>query len=196
MERCHTGYAADYEKVGVTIGSDGSRTEARELFRLYQDAKGRSRMEGSVSGEGQTLRFAWLIDLRGWRGVIIDLDTGHTLVKGPWPRHDTPGGQARDPRSGRPSRRSHGSKKPPEAQTVEDLGEAEIEGLAAHGWRTSTASYVVDVWNAKVIDQPPLLIRRQEASREKTERLFNITLGDPDPALFAPLDELEKDAVK
>lgn len=52
------------------------------------------------------------------------------------------------------------------------------------------------MWNAKAIDQPPLLIRRTEASLEKTERLFNIHLGDPDPALFAPLDELEADAAK
>lgn len=131
MERRYTGYAADYERVAVTIDGDGSRTEARELFRLYQDAKGRTRMEGSISGQGQTLRFAWLMDLRRWHGVFIDLDSGNILKKGSWPGPGAAHRQVAAPPATVPTEARINSA--PEPQTVEDLGEAEVEGLAARG---------------------------------------------------------------
>ena len=80
------------------------------------------------------------------------------------------------------------TKNPGEAQTVEELGEADVEGLAARGRRITTASCVAEVWTALQIDQPPLLLRMKESARERTERLFNVRLGEPDPRLFAPLD--------
>jgi hypothetical protein len=43
-----------------------------------------------------------------------------------------------------------------------------------------------------LIDQPPLLVKRKEPTQEKTERLFNVRLGEPDPRLFAPLDAAEE----
>lgn len=183
---------ADYETHVVTIGSDGSRTESRELFRLYQDARGRTRLEGSMlTGEGTTFRFAFLTDLRNRRGVVLDLATGKRLLQ---EAHRPPHGglagsvgqqAAAVETGGRPKARTDDRGG---AQIEEDLGEAQIEGLAARGRRYTTASSVVEAWTALSIDQPSLLVRTKEPSREETKRLFNIRIGDPDPALFAPLD--------
>jgi hypothetical protein len=186
MEHQYLGFAADYEKVVVTIESDGRRTESRELYRLYHDTKGRTRMEGTTpSGQGEMMRFAFLTDRQKRRALVVDLATGKPL----------------DLRGGRPPVGSAAAARPkppgtpkvpdtrPEAQTTEDLGEAEIEGLAAHGWRTTSPSFgVSEVWQAKLIDQPPLLVKSRRPGEERTERLFNIRIGEPDPQLFAPLD--------
>ena len=179
MEHRHVGFEADYEKV-VVVESNGVREESRELFRLYRDARGRMRMEGSRTAEGVTLRFAFIGDPQKGRGVVLDLATGKPLNLRPWSPPEGAGGVA-----GRPA---VGGAPEAGAQTREDLGEAQIEGLAARGWRTTTPSFVSEVWQALAIDQPPLLVKRKEPTRETTERLFNIRIGEPDPQLFAPLD--------
>ena len=164
------GFAADFETSVVSIDSKGVRQESREWFRLYRDASGRTRMEGT-SG---TLRFAFLTDPQTRRAIVIDLETGKPLESNQPPKPtamDCVG---------------YGSQLETE---TEDLGEAEIEGLAARGIRITTGVSTVEVWTAAEIDQPPLLVRRKEPLREETQRLFNIRAGDPDSELFAPLDE-------
>jgi hypothetical protein len=47
---------------------------------------------------------------------------------------------------------------------------------------------VVEVWSSPIIDQPPLLVRAVRPGEERRQRLFNIHLGEPEPALFAVLD--------
>ena len=190
-----TGFKADYERRHVNIESDGTRTERREVFRLYRDGRGRTRLEGSMpSAGGKVLRFAWLMDIHSRRSLVLDLATGTplaTLPPGGIPEwggngsHGTPANTARPPDVGAGQ---VPASNPTEAYGVEDLGESEIESLAAHGWRTTTPTTVSEVWNARAIDQPPLLVRTRTASLERVERLFNVRLGEPDPGLFAPLD--------
>jgi len=175
------GFSAEYEIRVVTIGPDGARTESCELFRLYQDTKGRTRLEGSTpAGEGVTLRFAFLTDSQTRKAVVLDLDTGKRLEQGHWPRLGALAGT-----TGQPPAVGAGV---PLTPKTEDLGEAQVEGLTARGVRTTSGSAVVEVWTASTIDQPPLLVRKKEPSREETQRLFNIRTGDPDTALFVALD--------
>ena len=197
MERRTVAFEADYEKLAVAIDNDGRRTESRELYRLYHDARGRTRMEGSTpAGRGEALRFAFITDLANRRCVVVDLATGNVLKRWPCGPPDGPAVAARRKAPDTPHGPVVGSRQKvpdappkPEPQTVEDLGEAEIEGLRARGMRTTTPSFgVSEVWHALAIDQPPLLVKSKGPNRETTERLFNIRIGEPDPALFAPLE--------
>jgi hypothetical protein len=182
MEHCGVGFEADYEKVVVTIESDGRRTESHEQQRLYRDSKGRMRMEFTrVGDQGVTLRFAWINDQRNGRSIVLDLATGKPLPRRP---RQPPDGQARSPGP-------TAAAVPPaaqESQTREDLGEAQIEGLAARGWRFTSPSFVSEAWKATLIDEPALLRKSRQPGEEKMERLFNIRLGEPNPSLFAALD--------
>jgi hypothetical protein len=190
MDQRGVGFEADYEKTVATIGRDGARTEARELFRLYRSASGRTRLEGSTQGEGRMVRFAFLTDPETGRAVVFDLETGQSLAQAQLPsrRGEGPGGipgpQTPDETVGSPPRRKDLGEK----QTVEDLGETTIEGLEAHGLRITTPSSTVEVWTARTIDQPPILVTTKESAHERVERLFNVRVGEPDPRLFEPLD--------
>jgi hypothetical protein len=176
-----TAYQADFEKVVVAIGPDGARTESRELFRLYRDSSGRTRMEGSMPIGGEPMRLAFIADRRGTRRAILDLATGSRLDFPP--RSRPPGAPAPSPKPPRATPQ-------PESPTVEDLGEAEIEGFKARGSRTTSSTFgVSEVWHALLIDQPPILVKSKGPTEERTERLFNIRVGEPDPALFAPLEQ-------
>jgi hypothetical protein len=192
MEERSVGFEADYEKTFVTIGRDGARTETRELFRLYRNARGRTRLEGSTQAEGGvTLRFAFFTDPQTSGGVVLDLETGQSLGQQPSRPFGgfggTSGEQTPDETGGYQSR----TKDLGEKQTVEDLGETKIEELVAHGLRITTSSYTVEVWTALTIDQPPLLVTTKESTFERVERLFNVRVGEPDPRLFEPLDSPE-----
>jgi hypothetical protein len=179
MEAKTPGLSADYEIRVVSVGADGARTESHELYRLYRDTRGRMRLEGTTaSTRGAPLRFAFLTDSQTRHAVVIDLESGQPLEPSHWPL------LAALPAVGGPQPAASGVLL---GQRTEDLGFGEIEGLAARGFRTTTASSVVDVWTALRIDQPPLLVRRKEPSREETQRLFNVRLGELDGALFAAL---------
>jgi hypothetical protein len=180
MEARFPGLSADYEIRVVSIDADGTRTESRDLFRLYRDARGRTRLEGSTSsGRGAPLRFAFLTDSQTRHAVVIDLESGQPLEPTHWPLLGAL------PAVGGSQAAGSGVLL---GQRTEDLGFGEIEGLPARGFRTTTASSVVDVWTALRIDQPPLLVRRKEPAKEETQRLFNVRVGDLDPELFAALD--------
>jgi hypothetical protein len=180
MEPRSSAFSAEYEIRVATTGGDGVRRESRTIFRLYRDGRGRTRLEGETpAGEGAPLRFAFLTDGPRHHGVVVDLDSGRSLEPARWP----PLGFLWNG-EGRPG----GAAGVLLGQRTEDLGLGEIEGLAARGFRTTTAFSVVDVWTALRIDQPPLLVRRQEREREETQRLFNVRIGEPDAALFVELD--------
>jgi hypothetical protein len=180
MEAKTPGFSADYEIRVVSVGADGSRTESRELFRLYRDTRGRMRLEGSTaSGRGAPLRFAFLTDSQARHAVVVDLESGERLEPPHWPLLSAL------PTVGGPQAAASGVLL---GQRTEDLGFGEIEGLTARGFRTTTALSVVDVWTALRIDQPPLLVRRKEPSREETQRLLNVRVGELDAELFEALE--------
>jgi hypothetical protein len=187
MSARHAPFQADYEDVVVRTAADGRREETREVQRLYKDGRGRWRYEVTRrSPSGETERYALLADYTSWRVVLVDLASGQVL--------DSKAGLSFPPFSV-PGQSAAGMRTPPSGPTgpgvpprIDDLGERSIEGIQAHGSRVTTSSEVVEIWNAAAIDQPPLLIQTHRPGEERTQRLFNVRFGEPDPALFAALD--------
>ena len=188
MDQRNVAFEAEYEVRVTDITEGGVRRESRELFRLYRDARGRSRLEGATVDKGRVvLRYALLTDLRRHRALLLDLATGKPVD----PCHAPAGGAppaAGLPLVGRPSAVEVGDASE-EGSKVNDLGETQIEGLEARGLRVSTPSSTTEVWTARQIDQPPLLVRTMGPTRESTARLFNVRLIEPDPRLFSALDD-------
>jgi len=159
-----SGLAADYEKRTVDKGG-----EVRQACRIYRDARGRTRVEGTLNG----VDFAMLSDFELGRMALVDPLTG-----APIPTVSEP----------IPSPMSRGAVAAPNPPRVEELGERRMEGVVARGMRYILDSETVEVWTALEFDQPPVLVHVTGPGREETERLYNIRLEDPDPTLFAPLD--------
>jgi hypothetical protein len=162
---CTSPYEADYEERVVENGVEEVRAS-----HLWVDRGGRVRIDGTLG----PLRFSWLMDLRAETSVMLDRETGKpvTFTES---EESTPS-CASEPLA------------TPLAHTDRDLGERVIEGLTARGRSTTIGSETSEVWTVREIDQPAIFVHVTRPGFEETQRLFNIRFGEPDPALFAPLD--------
>jgi hypothetical protein len=185
VDQPNVAFEADYEVVVSNTADDGVRIESRAFYRLYQDARGRSRLEGSAIHEGKVLfRYALLTDLSKHRTALVDLESGKPMdaceVGSSLAAHSpiVPSAPSSDVTA-----------ESEEQSLVDDLGEKEIDGFLARGLRITSGPSITEVWNAVKIDQPPILVWTKGTARESSSRLFNIRLIEPDPRLFAPLDD-------
>jgi hypothetical protein len=182
-------YEAEFEEVVVRSRPDGSNAETHQRWKLYRDGRGRWRQESSETLEsGEQVRFALVTDYKARRFVVLDLATGQVM------NEMTAAGAKAHEALGRLPTSDAVAAVPAaqgEAPKVEDLGEKDVEGVRARGRRITSTTGVVEVWSSPVIDQPPLLVQTARPGEQRKQRLFNIRLGEPDPALFAVLDTPE-----
>lgn len=75
----------------------------------------------------------------------------------------------------------------------EDLGVRAIEGFRCRGTRDSFKDRTTETWEPDEVSLGrPVLTRSVTPTDEYEGRLFNIRLGEPDPAVFAPLEPGKK----
>jgi len=181
-------FEADFEEVLVIRHPGGTRTEDRQLSRLFRDSQGRLRQEYILAGPNGELvaAAATLTDFSTGRFRVIDLKAGGLLGQLRLPRNAAELTEVAS--STRMALTASSTSPSGQRAKEEDLGERDIEGLRARGSRTKEANTVTEVWTALRIDQPNLLLRITSPDREQVKRLFNIRFQEPDPALFAPLE--------
>jgi hypothetical protein len=174
-----------YSSLGNTYDCHPCCKQTRQLWKLYRDGRGRWRQESSETLEsGEQVRFALITDYKRRRFVVLDLATGQVM------NQMTAAGAKAYQALGRlpTSDAVTAADAPGDAAQVEDLSEKDLEGVRVRGRRITTGTGVVEVWSSPIIDQPPLLVRAVRPGEERRQRLFNIHLGEPEPALFAVLD--------
>lgn len=192
-------YSAVRESETVQTLSDGTHITHKSHIRLYTDSQGRTRtemfiLEGPNASQDEPTQ---IIINDPVEGVNYFLNPrNHSGTRNVVRRIDPPPLPPRPPANARPA-----PQVPKELTTQlknEDLGTQMIDGLWAHGTRTTTTIPV----NAQGNDRPLVMIsdnwfsdelklqvlskRSDPRSGETTDRLTNIDRSEPDPALFRP----------
>jgi hypothetical protein len=197
-----------------TLADGTHITQATQKTLLYRDAEGRTRTEhiftpppGMKMASGPT--FITIIDPVAGYHYTLD-EQNHVARRMAWqvrsPRQLSPSGAATTgnnaegfllalPRTLPANAGSTASDQPHPETSTEPLGTQTIEGLAAEGKRTTTVfpeafmgndrpiTVVTETWTSP--DLGPLLMKTTDPrSGETTTKLTNISLADPDPALF------------
>lgn len=159
-------FRARYEIERVQRDS-GREQRTVETGTWYVDAKGRVRREGdddpAVQIDDPERNLSCLVHPRSRRVLVC-----HPLVGQSQPSDGEP------PAAKAPSILSG---------STEGLGSREIAGLTCNGELLKTELYVSEFWVSIELGQI-VLLRQSHAAEDVTYRLFDISLGDPDPQLF------------
>jgi hypothetical protein len=164
-------FRARYETERVKrISGRDERTVQRGTW--YVDAKGRIRGEWdddpAVQIDDPDRNLSCFVDTRARRVLVC-----RPLVGQPQPSDREP------PPTKAPSIPSGST----EGLGSRGLGSREIAGLNCNGVLLKTELYVSEFWISIELGQI-VLLRQSGAAEDVTYRLFDISLGDPDPQLF------------
>ena len=184
-EPLYAPFEAEREEVRITKDPDGTRRQFTSRSKVYRDGAGRGRTEHRVPTErGGSQHLAFIVDPRTHDAVLVDVDSGEIvgeLPRGsgtpvpPSPPSPGPANRPPPPGKGRP--------------VVENLGTKVVEGLLCRGRRFVFEDGTIEMWDTSELGPPfPVFERLVTATDEYESHLLEIRLGEPDPALFRPLD--------
>jgi hypothetical protein len=198
-------YSADEVMEIVQTANGGNRFASRfPVQHVFRDRSGRLRVEYSpLRGPRNPVEYPPIVEITDpVAGVFYVLDVQHHVahafdVPKPAPRPiAVPNGRG-------PSAGSAGIARAPAAQAPArpangDLGIQDIDGLAAQGFRTTSAVPVgmlgndtplvttTDTWKSLELGVIVKQVRDDPAKGVTTYRLENLKRLDPDPSLFVP----------
>jgi hypothetical protein len=203
-------YSADYVTEIVQTMPDGTRQSVpREKYRIYRDSEGRTRYERQppVFSRSNGRTFPPMVEIHDpVAGVtyVVDMEAkvAHRIAmdSAQAPRAE---GAVPLPPSGIPPRPPAAvPPRPPGAipglrgGNVEDLGDQMIEGVLAHGQRTTLSVnpppgrggtplvQVTERWYSP--DLRVDILTKTTTNSESTQKLFNISRAEPSILLFEP----------
>lgn len=183
-EPLYAAFEAERQEMRITKAPGGTRREFTSRSKVYRDGAGRGRTEHRVQTKsGGSQHLAFIVDPRAHDAVLVDVDSGEIV-----------GELAR--RSGTPSPPSPASpdpanRPPPPGKgkpVVENLGTKVLEGFPCRGRRFVFEDGTIEMWETPELGPAfPVFERLVTATDEYESHLFEIRLGEPDPALFRPL---------
>ena len=176
-----TPFSADYEERLILKSADGESVAWRNARKVYRDGKGRKRDEFQLIVPQGLKDISVLIQATPPKVVVIDLATGRVL-----PREEL--SEQAPQASGRSQLIGH--RQPEQGNPKRSmLGARTIEGVECQGQSLAYEDGVREFWWPLSLDLgQPILDRSLTQTEAFERRFFNIRIGEPDPALFAPLD--------
>jgi len=173
-------FTAQFEERQTEMRADGTQVVMRQSGRLFVDRAGRTRLEMTIPAEikvGEPApdlsppSFAMLYDASGSTVAGIDLVTNELT----WEKTSLP-------LEGSQPATAMGPPGPG------DLGTRLIDGVTCDGFRFQSADLEAESWVSRKTWRVVLETKKTQ-STVVSYRMFDIVLQDPDPKLFAVLEQ-------